>query len=71
MVRLSSNEIGVVVQAGEKPGRPTVKLIVDENGKPYTEEQELDLDGDLAQGRMVAAVIDPALHDLRAEAAFS
>ncbi len=70
MVRLSSNEIGVVVQAGEKPGRPTVKLLVDENGKPFTEEQELDLEGDQAQGRMVAAVIDPALHDLRAEHAF-
>jgi putative nucleotidyltransferase with HDIG domain len=70
MVRLSSNEIGVVVQAGEKPGRSTVKLLVDENGKPFTEEQELDLEGDQAQGRMVAAVIDPALHDLRAEQAF-
>ncbi|MCK5671094.1 HD domain-containing protein [Candidatus Bathyarchaeota archaeon] len=70
MVRLSSNEIRVVVEAGEKPGRPTVKMIVDEKGKPFSDQWELDLDGSEAQGRMVAAVIDPALHDLRAEHAF-
>ncbi|MDF1536390.1 MAG: HD-GYP domain-containing protein [bacterium] len=70
MVRLSSNEIGVVVQAGGKPGKPAVKMIVDGKGKPFSEPWELDLDGPESQGRVVAAVIDPALHGLRAEHAF-
>ena len=60
----------MVTEAGEKPGRPTVKMIIDDKGKPFTEQWQLDLDGSEAQGRLVAAVIDPALHDLGAELAF-
>ncbi len=63
IVRLSSNEIGVVLGAGEQPGRPVIKVILDEHGRPC-EEEDLDLGGSRAQGRVIAAVVDPVLYGL-------
>jgi len=71
MVRLSSNEIGMVVQAGDQPGKPMVKMIIDEKGQPFTLEQDLDLSGADAHGRVIASVVDPVLYDLSAGMAFS
>jgi len=71
MVRLTSNEIGMVVAAGEQPGKPTVKMIIDEKGQPFAEEQDLDLSGSAAQGRIIASVVDPALYDLTPGMAFA
>jgi putative nucleotidyltransferase with HDIG domain len=71
IVRLSSNEIGVVVRAGEQSGKPSMKMIIDQSGRPFQDAWELDLAGSEAQGRVVAAVVDPALYSLEAEAAFS
>jgi putative nucleotidyltransferase with HDIG domain len=71
LVRLSSNEIGVVVRAGDHPGKPAVKMVIDENGHPFENEGELDLTGPQSQGRIIAAVVDPALYGLQASDAFS
>jgi hypothetical protein len=71
MVRLSSNEIGMVVQAGDQPGKPMVKMIIDEKGQPFTQKQDLDLSGADAHGRVIASVVDPVLYDLSAGMAFA
>ncbi len=70
MVRLSSNEIGMVVKAGGQQGKPMVKMIIDEKGQPFTQEQDLDLSGADAHGRVIASVVDPALYDLSPGVAF-
>ncbi len=70
MVRLSSNEIGMVVKAGDQQGKPMVKMIIDEKGQPFTQEQDLDLSGADAHGRVIASVVDPALYDLSPGVAF-
>jgi len=71
MVRLSSNEIGMVVKAGDQQGKPMVKMIIDEKGQPFTQEQDLDLSGADAHGRVIASVVDPALYDLSPGMVFS
>ena len=71
MVRLSSNEIGLVVKTGDQSGKPTIKMIIDEKGQSISQEQELDLSGADAHGRVVASVVDPALYNLSAEVVFS
>jgi len=71
MVRLSSNEIGVVIRAGEDPGRPSVNVLVDEAGMILEDRWVLDLADDEVQGRVIAGVVDPALYDLRPEAIFA
>jgi HD-GYP domain-containing protein (c-di-GMP phosphodiesterase class II) len=70
-IRLSSNEIGIVTRAGENPGKPTVRMILDDGGLPVDSGEEVDLAGPQADGRVVAAVVDPALYNLQAEAAFT
>jgi putative nucleotidyltransferase with HDIG domain len=64
MVRLSSNEIGMVTDAGQKKGKPVVKMILDSSNRPYDNQWDLDLSTSEAQGRVVAAVVDPAVHNL-------
>ena len=68
MVRLSSNEIGVVTDTGDQKGRPVVRMILDENNRPYDSQWDLDLSREEAQGRVVASVIDPAVHGLEVPA---
>ncbi|MGD8353717.1 MAG: HD domain-containing protein, partial [Pseudomonadota bacterium] len=70
MVRLTSNEIGMVLQAGDQPSTPVVRLIIDENGQPFNQEEDLYLSGDQARGRSIASVIDPALYNLTPGMAF-
>ncbi|TNF45902.1 HD-GYP domain-containing protein [bacterium] len=70
MVRLSSNEIGMVVGGGAQPAKPIVRMILDEYSRPYTEQWELDLSGREADGRIVAAVTDPSLHILGSSFSF-
>jgi hypothetical protein len=70
-IRLSSNEIGIVTRAGENPGKPTVRMILDDGGLSVDNGEEVDLAGPQADGRVVAAVVDPALYNLQAEAAFT
>lgn len=64
MVRLSSNEIGMVVGAGAQQSRPVVRMILDEHSRPFPEQWELDLSGREAEGRIIAAVTDPSVHVL-------
>jgi len=64
MVRLTSNEIGMVVGGGTQPAKPVVRMILDEHSRPYPEQWELDLSGKQADGRIVAAVTDPSVHIL-------
>jgi putative nucleotidyltransferase with HDIG domain len=71
MVRLSSNEIGMVVKAGDQPGKPTVKMVVDEKGQPFAQEQDLDLSGAEVHGRVITSVVDPVLYGLSVEMAFA
>jgi len=71
MVRLSSNEIGMVVKAVDQSGKPMVKMIIDVKGQFFTQEEELDLSGADAQGRVIASVVDPALYGLTPEMVFS
>jgi putative nucleotidyltransferase with HDIG domain len=71
VVRLSSNEIGLVVKAGDHPDQPVVKMMVDENGTVLEDRWDLDLAEDEVQGRSIAGVVDPALYDLSVEAVFS
>ena len=70
VVRLSSNEIGVVIRPGDRPDQPVVKMIVDENGTTLEDRWDLDLAEDEVQGRLIAGVTDQALHDLSAGVAF-
>ena len=70
MVRLTSNEIGMVVKAGDQGGKPTLKMVIDEKGQPFDLEQDLDLSGADAHGRVIAAVVDPVLYDISAEVVF-
>lgn len=69
-VRLTSCEIGIVIRKGSHPGRPMVKMLVDENGTVLADRWDLDLGADEVQGRRIAGVVDPALHDLTPEMAF-
>jgi putative nucleotidyltransferase with HDIG domain len=64
MVRLSTNEIAVVSKVGSEPGKPTIKLIMDGNGKAYSDVAELDLSSPEGSGRAIAAVVDPAIYGL-------
>jgi hypothetical protein len=44
-VRLDTNEIGVVTKANDKnPQRPSVKLILDENGRTISQIEEVSLE---------------------------
>ena len=71
MVRLSSNEIGVVTRLGELPGQPAVNMLVDEMGMTLEDPWVLDLSDDEVKGRVIAGVVDPALHGLTLEAVFN
>jgi len=71
MVRLTSNEIGMVVKTGDQPSKPTIRMIINERGQSFTREEELDLSGIHAHGRSIASVIDPALHNLTPGMAFA
>lgn len=71
MVRLSSNEIGMVVGGGTPPAKPVVRMILDEHSRPYPEQWELDLSGTEAEGRIIAAVTDPSIHILGSPMSFS
>jgi putative nucleotidyltransferase with HDIG domain len=71
VVRLSSNEIGVVTRPGERPDQPVVKMVVDENGTTLEDPWDLDLAEDEVQGRLIAGVVDPALYNLSAGVVFS
>jgi len=71
VVRLSSNEIGVVIQVGDRPDQPVVKMAFDESGTLLEEWWDLDLAEDEVQGRLIAGVVDPALYDISAEAVFA
>jgi len=62
LVRLTSNEVVVVVESGESAGNPVVRMIVDEEGILVDERVDLDLAGEGAQGRAVASVVDPVLY---------
>lgn len=70
VVRLSSNEIGVVIRPGDRPDQPVVKMIVDENGTTLEDRWDLDLAEDEVQGRLIAGVTDQALYDLSANVVF-
>jgi len=70
VIRLSSNEIGVVVKTGDHPGKPSVKMILDRDGDPFGNKRILDLDGPEAAGRVVSGVVDPALYGLELSSAF-
>lgn len=70
VVRLSSNEIGVVTRTGQRPDQPVVLMVVDENGTTLEDRWDLDLAEDEVQGRQVAGVVDPALYDLSASVVF-
>ena len=71
VVRLSSNEIGVVIRPGDRPYQPVVKIIVDENGTTLEDPWDLDLAEDEVQGRLIAGVTDPALYGLAPEIVFA
>jgi len=71
VVRLSSNEIGVVIRPGDRPYQPVVKMIVDENGTTLEDPWDLDLAEDEVQGRLIAGVTDPALYNLSAGVVFT
>ena len=64
MVRLDSNEIGMVVESGEEAGKPVVRMLIDENGHPFSKPLDVSLSGSEGQGRMVASVVDPAVYGL-------
>jgi len=64
MVRLNSNEIGMVVGGGTAPEKPVVRMILDKHSKPFPEPWVLNLSGKEAGGRIVAAVTDPSVHML-------
>jgi len=70
MVRLSSNEIGVVTRVGKLPGQPAVHMLVDETGTILEDPWVLDLSDDEVQGRMITGVVDPALYGLASERVF-
>jgi putative nucleotidyltransferase with HDIG domain len=70
VVRLSSNEIGVVVAAGRAED-PSVRMVVDRDGYPFGTRRVLDLGGPEAAGRIVAGVVHPALYGPEVSAAFS
>ena len=62
MVRLTSNEVVVVVESGASAGKPVVRMVVDEEGKMVEGQVDLDLAGEGVQGRSVASVVDPILY---------
>ncbi len=64
IVRLDSNEIGMVVESGEVAGKPVVRMLIDENGHPFSKPLDVSLSGSEGQGRMVASVVDPAVYGL-------
>jgi hypothetical protein len=70
MVRLTSNEIGMVVGGGSQPSKPIVRMVIDDKGQPFDRQEILDLSDSQAQGRLIASVIDPALYNLTPEIAF-
>jgi len=70
-VRLSSNEIGMVVRTGANPRNPAVRMFIDEAGEHFGKPWDLELDRDEAQGRVIAGVVEPALYNLRPEAIFA
>lgn len=71
VIRLSSNEIGVVVTGGEHSGALSVRMIIDRDGDPFGSRRILDLNGPDAAGRVVAGVVDPALYGLEISVALS
>lgn len=71
VVRLSSNEIGVVIRKGNHPDQPVVRMFIDEHGTGQGDPWDLDLAADEVQGRLIAGVVDPALYNLTPEMAIT
>ncbi|UCF30430.1 MAG: HD domain-containing protein [bacterium] len=65
MVRLSSNEIGLVTDGGGQNSKPVIKMILDGDNRPFDHQWDLDLASPEAQGRMVVSLVDPAVHSLQ------
>ncbi|MFQ5901333.1 MAG: HD-GYP domain-containing protein [Thermodesulfobacteriota bacterium] len=63
LVRLSTNEVGVVVKANpEDDTRPVVKIIFDNGGKKLGRPHDIDLSGDLpggGDGPRIVSSVDP------------
>lgn len=64
MVRLDSNEIGMVVESGDQTGKPVVRMLIDENGHLYSQPADIALAGPDGQGRKVTSVVEPAVYGL-------
>jgi HD-GYP domain-containing protein (c-di-GMP phosphodiesterase class II) len=70
VVRLSSNEIGIVTRLGDDPGKPAVRMFIDEDGRTVEEPWDLYLGEDEVQGRVIAGIVDQALYGLSSDMAF-
>ncbi len=64
MVRLDSNEIGMVVETGQQPGKPVLRMIIDDNGNRFSETWDLALSRPDSRDRQVVSVADPAVYGL-------
>jgi len=64
IVRLDSNEIGMVVETGQQPGKPVIKMIINDDGNRFSEPWDLALSGPDGQARLVVSVVNPAVYGL-------
>jgi putative nucleotidyltransferase with HDIG domain len=67
MVRLSSNQIAQVLRQGREPGRPCVRMVLDEHYLPFIKPGEVDLSEEKNEGVLVAGLVEPVLYGLEVE----
>ncbi|GMR04265.1 MAG: HD domain-containing protein [Thermodesulfobacteriota bacterium] len=71
MVRLSTNEIGIVMRINpDAPDTPSVKILYDAEGSHLTEPIEVDLSGEAGKGKSIIATVNPASVDVELSAFF-
>ncbi len=65
MVRLSTNEVGVVTHVyAERPLSPTVKVIADAEGRKLAEPKIVDLADESNENREIISTVNPATLDI-------
>ncbi|GBE14006.1 cyclic di-GMP phosphodiesterase response regulator RpfG [bacterium BMS3Abin14] len=69
-VRLNTNEIGVVINPGRQ-GLPVIRLLLDEDRRPFKETMDVDLSGPESKGRIIAGVVNPVLYRSEASSLLS
>jgi hypothetical protein len=68
MVRLATNEVGIVVRVGAAPDRPTLKVVYDSEGRAYESPYELNLDE--KEDASIISSVNPAVTGIAMDAFF-